>query len=116
MGAQVCALVVRAEVSLPPDQLSEPVRLVLAALLHRQPSSRLVGVSELMAHRFFEPIEWRALLEKRVRAPWVPAQIATGDAPAPLVSGARHESAERLRREFTPWAARSSAKPAPPKG
>jgi len=59
---------------------------VVSCLLDRNPRNRLgvTGIRSVMEHEFFKPIQWKALLSKRIEAPIRPCEgwkVPDGDAP-----------------------------------
>lgn len=57
-----------------PDTMSADAKDIITALLQRNPKERLGhhGALEIQEHNFFDPIDWNALAEKRLPAPWKP--------------------------------------------
>ncbi|KRY43481.1 RAC serine/threonine-protein kinase [Trichinella spiralis] len=59
-----------------PGKLSQEAKSLLSGLLMKDPNRRLGGgpedAQEIMAHPFFEPIDWQALYEKRLVPPFRP--------------------------------------------
>jgi serine/threonine protein kinase len=66
-----------------PDYLSPEARDILMRLLNRDPRNRLGcgpgDAAELRAHPFFRTIDWKALLNGKIPAPWVPAVASSMD-------------------------------------
>ena len=58
-----------------PNYVSPGAQEILQALLERDASARLGSnedVEEVKAHQFFQGIDWEALLQKRIRSPFIP--------------------------------------------
>ena len=75
-----------------PPYLSPEASSLLRALLQREPRARLgfgaSGSDDVMAHAFFAPLDWRALLNSDVPSPFVPTLRA-------------HDSVENFDRIWT---------------
>lgn len=71
----VCQNVITQELEIP-DHLSAEAASLVDALLQKEVASRLgcmkEGIQGIWAHDFFSAVDWRALMEKRLQAPWVP--------------------------------------------
>ena len=52
--------------------LSPPAHSVIVGLLDKNPDGRLCGLAALQEHPFFQGVDWTAVLEKRVEAPFKP--------------------------------------------
>lgn len=58
-----------------PDGWSIPAADFCNKLIRRKPQSRLgfmSGIIELKTHPWFDGLDWTSLLQKKLRAPWVP--------------------------------------------
>jgi len=62
-----------------PDSVSTAAADILCRLLERNVEKRLQDPKEIKVHAFFAPIDWEALLEKRVTPPWIPAVQGADD-------------------------------------
>jgi len=69
--------IVKGKFSWPAHVKDKEVKDVVTKVLVRNVTSRLGckkdGIQEVMEHKFFAPLDWNALLGKRLRAPWIPA-------------------------------------------
>jgi len=61
----------------PPD-MDQHARSLLIRLLDRDPSKRLGanGAAEIKSHRFFETIDWRRLLQKKIQPTFRPNVVS----------------------------------------
>jgi len=55
-----------------PPTMSEPARLLIEGLLQRDPAERLKDPSKIKEHVFFSGIDWDAIYNKKVKAPFLP--------------------------------------------
>lgn len=66
-----------------PENLSPEAQSLLRALFKRNPQNRLGaganGIEDVKRHEFFATIDWAALMEKRVRPPFIPAVARADD-------------------------------------
>jgi ribosomal protein S6 kinase alpha-1/2/3/6 len=66
-----------------PENLSHEAQSLLRALFKRNPQNRLGsgpnGIADIKRHEFFATIDWEALVEKRVRPPFVPSVARADD-------------------------------------
>lgn len=60
-----------------PDNLSSEAQSLLRALFKRNPQNRLGagpnGIEDIKNHEFFATIDFKLLVEKKVRPPFIPA-------------------------------------------
>lgn len=60
-----------------PDNLSPEAQSLLRVLFKRHPQNRLGagpnGIEDIKRHEFFATIDWAALMQKRIRPPFIPA-------------------------------------------
>lgn len=60
-----------------PENLSPEAQSLLRVLFKRHPQNRLGagpnGIEDIKRHEFFATIDWEALVEKRIRPPFIPA-------------------------------------------
>lgn len=60
-----------------PDNLSPEAQSLLRVLFKRHPQNRLgagpTGIDDIKRHEFFAAIDWDALVQKRIRPPFIPA-------------------------------------------
>lgn len=60
-----------------PDNLSPEAQSLLRVLFKRHPQNRLgagpSGIEDIKRHEFFSTIEWPALMQKKIRPPFIPA-------------------------------------------
>lgn len=60
-----------------PDNLSPEAQSLLRVLFKRHPQNRLGagadGINDIKRHEFFATIDWEALVQKRIRPPFIPA-------------------------------------------
>jgi len=68
---QMYTKIMTAELEIP-DSVSRPAADILTRFLERNVDRRLQDPRDIKAHAFFAPIDWEALLEKRVTPPWIP--------------------------------------------
>jgi len=68
--------IVKGKYSWPSHVKDKEMKDVVSKVLVRTVTNRLGcrkdGITEVMEHKFFAPIDWKTLLAKRVRAPWLP--------------------------------------------
>lgn len=75
-----------------PNHISKPCKSLLKGLLEKNPDKRLgwkkKGIEEIKQHKFFKPINWKDILEKKLEVP-VPAhfEIKSRDFPPNEVFG-----------------------------
>lgn len=66
-----------------PENLSPEAQSLLRALFKRNPQNRLGaganGIEDVKRHEFFATIDWDALMEKKVRPPFIPAVSRADD-------------------------------------
>ncbi|CRK97265.1 CLUMA_CG010661, isoform A [Clunio marinus] len=66
-----------------PENLSPEAQSLLRALFKRNPQNRLGastnGIEDIKRHEFFATIDWDALMEKKVRPPFIPAVSCADD-------------------------------------
>jgi len=66
-----------------PSYLGAAAASLLAALLHRDPTLRLGSgpsdADEIKAHRFFDSVDWAALLDGTTTPPWTPTVVGSLD-------------------------------------
>lgn len=66
-----------------PENLSPEAQSLLRALFKRNPQNRLGasanGIEDVKRHEFFATIDWAALMEKKVRPPFIPAVSRADD-------------------------------------
>lgn len=66
-----------------PSHISPTARSLISKLLNRDPARRLGGGPnggrDIMAHPFFEPIDWDKLLRKEIQPPFVPEVSSVDD-------------------------------------
>jgi len=55
-----------------PEQLDEHTKVILLALLERDPNKRLSDPSAIKSHPYFKEIDWEKLLKKEIKAPFIP--------------------------------------------
>ena len=72
----ICQNIVNGRLSFP-NKFDAGCRDIVKKLLQRDPVLRLGsgrrGEDDIREHRFFEKMQWDALLEKSEKAPWIPA-------------------------------------------
>jgi len=61
-----------------PENISPNAASLLKQLLERDPEKRLQEPKEIMAHPYFESIDWEKLNAKQITPPYVP-QVSSGD-------------------------------------
>jgi serine/threonine protein kinase len=66
-----------------PDSMSREAHDLIERLLDKNPQRRLGSgqddVDEIKRHVFFAPIDWEALLQKQIEAPWKPTLTSDAD-------------------------------------
>eukprot|EP01125_Pyxidicula_operculata_P003948 TRINITY_DN1552_c0_g3_i4.p1 TRINITY_DN1552_c0_g3~~TRINITY_DN1552_c0_g3_i4.p1 ORF type:complete len:485 (+),score=110.46 TRINITY_DN1552_c0_g3_i4:160-1455(+) len=68
---QMYTKIMTAELELP-DTLSPEATSLLQDLLSRDPSQRLQDSDDIKKHKFFSSIDWDALVQKKIKPPFVP--------------------------------------------
>lgn len=68
-----------------PTDIDRDAKSLLTRLLDRDPARRLGagGASEIKAHRFFETVDWKRLLQKKIQPTFRPNVVCT---PPPILS------------------------------
>ena len=68
--------IVKGKFSWPGHVKDKEMKDVVTKILVRNVTNRLGcrkdGIEEVMAHKFFGAIDWKTLLAKKVKAPWLP--------------------------------------------
>lgn len=72
----ICKNIVKGKFAWPAHVKDKEIKDLVAKILVRNVTSRLGcrkdGISEVMDHKFFDPLDWSALVAKRIKAPWLP--------------------------------------------
>lgn len=69
-----------------PTDIDRDAKSLLTRLLDRDPARRLGagGASEIKAHRFFETVDWKRLLQKKIQPTFRPNVVCTPPPPSYL--------------------------------
>lgn len=72
----ICKNIVKGKYSWPSHVKDKEIKDVVSKILVRTVTNRLGckkdGITEVMEHKFYAPLDWKTLIAKKVRAPWIP--------------------------------------------
>jgi serine/threonine protein kinase len=72
----ICKNIVKGKFSFPSHVKDKEVKDIVTKLLTRTVTNRLgcrkAGSAEIREHKFFAPLDWAALVGRKLKAPWVP--------------------------------------------
>ncbi|KAL7267999.1 Serine/threonine-protein kinase [Rhizina undulata] len=99
-----------------PTDIDRDAKSILIRLLDRDPARRLGanGASEIKSHRFFETVDWKRLLQKKIQPSFRPNVVNamdtanfdkefTSEIPADSVVNEKNYLSDSMQKQFTGW-------------